>query len=153
MATKRTSKSSWTHTGLKPLSANQAFCGAKTKTYTYRKYEGHLLRTLPPLDFPKDQPLELRVVVYYSSRASDLDNALKPFIDVLQKKYNFNDNRIYRLRATKVMVKKGEENIAFKLIPFTPNGDYTYGTKETPDTEYSCAPIHDGHDPHVPQAT
>lgn len=148
-----TSNEEWTHTYLKPLSSNQAFCGKKVKTASYRKYEAHLIRTLPKVTIPKDGPLELRVVVYYSNTASDLDNALKSFIDVLQKKYNFNDNRIYRLRATKVIVPKGEENIAFKFLPFTPNGEHTYGTKTQTDEEYTCAPFHDEHSPSDVQAT
>lgn len=144
--------SPWSHTNLKPLSSNQAFCGKKVKTAAYRKYESHLLRTLPKLVIP-DGPLELRVVVYYSNTASDLDNALKSFIDVLQKRYDFNDNKIYRLRATKVIVPKGEENIAFRFLSFTPNGDHTYGTKASTDEEYSCAPLHDGHEPSNTETT
>jgi hypothetical protein len=40
---------------------------------------------------------------------------LKPFIDVLQKHYGFNDNRIYYLEVTKVKTDKGKEYISFKL--------------------------------------
>lgn len=60
------------------------------------------------------------MVVYYSNKRSDIDNCLKPFIDVLQKRYGFDDNRIYRIRITKVIVPKGSENIAFRLLPFKP---------------------------------
>lgn len=127
-----TSKEAWTHSYLKPLSVNQAFCGKKVKTALYRKYEGHLLRTLPEIEIPEG-PLELRVVVYYSNKRSDIDNCLKPFIDVLQKRYSFDDCHIYRIRITKVIVKKGDDNIAFKLLPFTPNGHTTYGDQETED--------------------
>lgn len=129
-----TSSEEWTHSYLKPLSVNQAFCGKKVKTALYRKYEGHLLRTLPDMDVPDEGQLELRVVVYYSNRNSDIDNCLKPFIDVLQKRYGFNDNRIYRIRITKVIVEKGNENIAFRILPFEPNGQTTYGnhTEEHP---------------------
>lgn len=120
-----TSKEDWIHTYLKPLSVNEAFCGKKVKTSKYRKYETHLIRNLPNIEVPEGL-LELRVVVYYSSRASDTDNCLKPLIDVLQKRYGFNDNRIYRIRITKVICPKGEENISFKLLPFEPNGETTY---------------------------
>jgi Holliday junction resolvase RusA-like endonuclease len=117
---RQVSSSEWTDSKLKPLSINQAFCGKKVKTGLYRKYEAHLMRTLPSLSVPPEGPLELRVVVYYSNRGSDIDNCLKPFIDVLSKRYDFNDNRIYRLRITKAIVKKGEENIAFRILPFVP---------------------------------
>lgn len=126
MAKTKTSKGVWTNTTLKPLSANQAFCGKKVKTAGYRKYENHLIRTLPDIEIPPDL-MELRVVVYYSNRNSDIDNCLKPFIDVLQKRYGFNDNKIYRIRITKVIVPKGQENIAFRLLPFDPNGETTNG--------------------------
>lgn len=123
-----TTSESWTHSNLKPLSANEAFCGKKVKTAGYRKYEGHLLRTLPPIEVPPDL-IELRVVVYYSNKQSDIDNCLKPFIDVLQKRYGFNDNKIYRIRITKVIVPKGQENIAFRMLPFEPNGETTNGNE------------------------
>lgn len=120
-----TSNEEWTHSNLKPLSVNQAFCGKKVKTALYRKYEGHLIRNLPDLQIPEG-PLELRVVVYYSNKASDIDNCLKPFIDVLQKRYDFDDKHIYRIRITKVIVPKGDDNLAFRILPFTPNGSTTY---------------------------
>lgn len=109
----------WTNTRLKPLSVNQAWLGRKVKSAAYRKYEEMLIKTLPDIEIPEGA-LELRVVVYYSRRSSDVDNALKPFIDVLQKRYQFNDNKIYRIVITKVIVKKGQDNIAFKILPFTP---------------------------------
>lgn len=127
-----TTDSPWSHSYLKPLSVNQAFCGKKVKTASYRRYETHLIRTLPELEIPEGE-LELRVVVYYSNKASDIDNCLKPFIDVCQKKYGFDDKRIYRLRVTKVIVPKGQDNIAFRFIPFTPNGNSTFGNETQTD--------------------
>lgn len=61
----------------------------------------------------------MRVRVGYSNRQSDIDNCLKPFIDILQKQYGFNDNRIYSLDVTKVKTEKGEEYIAFDLLPLS----------------------------------
>jgi hypothetical protein len=37
------------------------------------------------------------------------------FQDTISKKYNFNDNLIYRAFIEKVDVKKGEEYIEFKV--------------------------------------
>ena len=51
----------------------------------------------------------------FSSRGSDWDNPIKPFQDILQKKYKFNDSRIYEGHVYKKIVKKGEEYIRFKL--------------------------------------
>lgn len=101
------------------MSVNEAFIGRKVKSAKYRKYESHLIRTLPDIEIPEGL-LEVRVVVYYSSKLSDLDNAIKPFLDCLCKRYGFDDRYIYRIRMTKVIVPKGDENIAFKILPFTP---------------------------------
>lgn len=98
----------------KPMSQNKAFLGRKTKSKEYRVYEGNVMELLPALDVPEGQ-LKLTLDVYYSNRAADIDNCLKPFIDILQKEYGFNDNKIYKLDVEKFIVKKGEEKIEFKL--------------------------------------
>jgi len=46
---------------------------------------------------------------------ADVDNILKPFIDCLQLKYNFNDKMIYKLIVEKDNVPKGSEFIKFSL--------------------------------------
>lgn len=120
-----TSNSDWIWTGLKPLSANEAFApravkrgrffrGEIYKTGSYRQYEKSLLKTLPNIQIPEGK-LELKIQVHYSSAASDIDNCLKPFIDVLQKRYDFNDNRIYKITVIKELVPKGQEGIWFNL--------------------------------------
>jgi len=120
-------------TGLKPLSANQAFTGKKVKTAAYRKYENHLLRTLPDRIIPAGL-LVLRALVRYSSKLSDLDNALKPFIDVLQKRYGFNDNKIYKLEIFKEIVAKGKEEIVFELVPYTGESPTWHSNAPEPST-------------------
>lgn len=102
-----------THT--KPLSVNKAYMGKKIRTYDYNKYRKVLLEELPEnIRIPKGR-LILRMNVYYSNKASDVDNCTKPFIDILQEKYGFNDNRIYFLAVQKIVVPKGEDGIQFKL--------------------------------------
>ena len=119
------SENPWIFTGLKPLSANEAFApravkrgrfysGEIYKTEAYRKYETTLIKQLPDIQIPEGR-LKLKVKVCYSRSTSDIDNCLKPFIDVLQKRYGFNDNRIYDIRIKKEVVKKGEEGIHFWL--------------------------------------
>jgi Holliday junction resolvase RusA-like endonuclease len=75
---------------------------------------------LPTIKFP-EPPFTVVYHVYYSSKASDIDNFLKAFNDCLQKKYNFNDNQIYHSRQTKHIVSKGEEKIQFSIKPFVPD--------------------------------
>jgi Holliday junction resolvase RusA-like endonuclease len=99
---------------VKPMSQNKAFLGRKTKSAEYRVYTGNVSSFLPPLDVPEGQ-LKLTLDVYYSNRAADIDNCLKPFIDILQINYGFNDNKIYKLDVEKFIVKKGEEHIDFKI--------------------------------------
>jgi Holliday junction resolvase RusA-like endonuclease len=65
-------------------------------------------------------PLEVSLVVGLSNMASDVDNVVKPFIDVLQKKYKFNDKYIFRLIVEKKLVVKGAEFIEFYIKKMTP---------------------------------
>tara|TARA_R100001463_G_scaffold74511_1_gene128529 strand:+ start:195 stop:527 length:333 start_codon:yes stop_codon:yes gene_type:complete len=102
----------------KPLSVNNAYMGRKRKTAEYRMYEADLPMLLPEIEVPRKGDLGLRVLWGFSRPgASDIDNPLKPFIDILQKTYGFNDNRIYELIVHKVKTKKGEEFIEFDLYP------------------------------------
>ena len=100
---------------LKPLSMNEAYMGRKRKTAKYRNYETELPLFLPGLEIPSKGPLALTIRAGFSNRSSDLDNCFKPFIDILQREYSFNDNRIYEINATKVKVPVGDEYIAFNI--------------------------------------
>ncbi len=100
---------------LKPLSVNMAFQGRRFKTPIYNKYINNVIAILPRIDI-ENTKLQLNVEFGYSSKLADIDNALKPFIDCLVKKYGVDDRNIYRLEVDKVIVKKGEEYIKFKLF-------------------------------------
>lgn len=99
---------------IKALSVNQAWAGKRFKTEAYKDYEAALLLMLPRVSIPKGK-LSLSVTVAFSNSNSDCDNILKPLIDILQKKYGFNDNRIYRIELDKLICKKGAEYITFKF--------------------------------------
>lgn len=101
-------------------------------------YENHLLRVLPDLPLEPKGKMKLTAEVYYSNKLSDLDNALKPFIDCLQKRYLFNDNRIYKLEVEKFIVEKGAETILFRLDPYSQEGDKDYVPHPTDDREHRC---------------
>lgn len=98
---------------IKPLSANEIWQGRRVKTSDYRKFERDVLTILPKITVP-DGGLEIYLKWGFSSAASDWDNPIKPFQDCLQKKYGFNDNKIFRAFTEKVKVKKGNEFIEFK---------------------------------------
>ena len=102
---------------IKPLSVNEAYMGRKRKTAKYREYEAELPKLLPEIEVPLRGDLGLRVTWGFSSSASDLDNPLKPFLDILQTTYGFNDKRVHELIVHKVKTDKGDEFIEFDLYP------------------------------------
>lgn len=101
---------------IKALSVNQAWQGRRYKTKKYKAFETELLLKLPNSKKKYTGRLRLDITVGYSNTLSDLDNALKPILDILQKKYGFDDRQIYKINATKVIVNKGSEFIDFNLV-------------------------------------
>lgn len=61
-------------------------------------------------------PYLLNIVFGFSSPLADIDNGLKPFIDILQKKYEFNDKDIVELNVKKEKTVKGKEFILFEIL-------------------------------------
>ena len=101
---------------IKPLSVNEAWKGRRFKTDKYKRYQRDVMLLLRPLQIPAaPAKLAISITVGYSNSQSDVDNVAKPFIDILQKKYGFNDSRIYRLTLVKEVVKKGAEFIEFEI--------------------------------------
>ena len=99
---------------IKPLSVNQAWQGKRFKTPAYKAYERDVLLLLKPMDIP-DGDLAIEITYGFSNRQSDVDNPTKLFIDVLQKKYGFNDSRVTQLSMSKQKVDKGFEFIDFEI--------------------------------------
>lgn len=99
---------------IKPLSINEAWQGRRFKTNKYLTYEKECLLKMKTLTIPEGK-LEVHYTFGFSSAASDIDNPIKAIQDILQKKYNFNDSRIYRMVVDKVVVKKGAEFIKIKI--------------------------------------
>ena len=99
---------------IKALTVNRAWMGRRFKTDLYKQYEQDLSLLLPHIDVPEGK-LEVHYIFGVSSKASDYDNCIKQFQDIISKKYDFNDNRIYKALIEKVDVKKGEEYIEFYI--------------------------------------
>lgn len=93
---------------IKPLSINEAFQGKRFKTEKYKEYEQELWYLLPNKNIPRGK-LKVKIKAGLSSKNADIDNVAKPLIDILQKKYLFNDKMIYTLILQKEDVKKGDE--------------------------------------------
>tara|TARA_R110000782_G_C14607120_1_gene391722 strand:+ start:230 stop:580 length:351 start_codon:yes stop_codon:yes gene_type:complete len=100
---------------IKPMSVNLAWMGKRFKTPAYKKYEKIVLLMLPKnIEIP-EPPFVLTLEFGFSSAASDWDNPIKPFQDILSKKYDFNDKLIKKGIVSVENVKKGEEYIKFKI--------------------------------------
>lgn len=99
---------------VKPLSVNGAWQGRRFKTEKYKAYEQGVLSILHNKELPPP-PYRLSLIWGVRNKASDLDNPAKLFIDILQKRYNFNDKEIFELYVKKVIVPKRKEFCEFKL--------------------------------------
>ena len=101
---------------IKPLSVNQAWQGKRYKTPKYKAFEKELLLLLPPMKIEFNGDLSVELTYGFSNTLSDVDNPTKPVLDVLQKKYGFNDRQIVELNLKKEIVEKGKEFIELRII-------------------------------------
>lgn len=99
---------------IKPLSVNDCWQGQRFKTKAYLQFEKDVLLSLPKIKIP-EPPYKLELEFGFSNMASDIDNPVKPFQDLLQKKYAINDKHIVELHVKKTKVEKGKEFIKFNL--------------------------------------
>ena len=89
--------------------------GRRYKTDAYKKFERAFTLMLPrKIDLP-EPPFEIYLKWGFSNSASDFDNPIKTTIDVISKKYKFNDKLIKKGTIDTEMVEKGKEYIEFKL--------------------------------------
>lgn len=99
---------------IKALSVNKVWAGRRFKTKDYKEYEKAVLAILPKMKIP-DGGLKLKIEFGLSNKLADIDNGIKPFVDILQTKYKFNDRWIMKMGVTKKIIKKGEEYIKFSI--------------------------------------
>ena len=101
---------------IKPLSVNHARVGRTYPSAELKAYHEILGYLLPSKKIPNGK-LKVRLIFALSSKAADLDNNCKIFLDSLAAKYGFNDKQVYRIEMEKVDVKKGDEYIGFEITP------------------------------------
>lgn len=102
---------------VQPLSVNEAWKGRRIKTDKYKAYESLVQLLLPSFDIPIGL-LTISFEFGFSNTQSDADNPVKLFMDILQKKYGFNDSRVYEINIRKKIVTKGMEYVKFTILPF-----------------------------------
>lgn len=96
------------------MSYNRAYRGRVYPSAEYKQYMHDVGYLLPRLEVPKGK-LKLSLTFGFSNKASDIDNGVKAFLDLLQKKYTFNDKEVYEMTVKKEITGKGEEFIDFKI--------------------------------------
>lgn len=102
---------------IKPMSVNEAWQGRRFKTDKYKQYEIDMLLLLPKICLKFDRYC-VNIVFGMSNIGSDIDNPIKQTLDILQKKYGFNDKYIFELNVKKEITKKGSEFIKFEIKQF-----------------------------------
>jgi Holliday junction resolvase RusA-like endonuclease len=115
---------------VKPLSVNECWQGQRFKTKTYKDYEKKMLYMLKAFKLPAP-PYKVTITWGFSNITSDIDNPCKPLLDILQKKYNFNDRHIMELNLKKTKTHKGCEFIEF-LIESLPGAQEALFTPDPP---------------------
>ena len=99
---------------IKPLSVNEAWQGKRYRTQKYKSYQDFVLLLLPKIEIPSGY-LEIHLIFGFSSKLADFDNPVKLFVDILQKKYQFNDKMIKRAVIEVEHVEKKKEFIKFEI--------------------------------------
>ena len=100
---------------IKPFSVNKAWQGKRFRTDDYKRFQKDMMLLLPPLKLNFKKPLKIDLVFGFSSNASDIDNPVKPLLDILCKKYGFDDRQIVEMNLKKEVVKKNEEFIKLNI--------------------------------------
>lgn len=99
-----------------PLSINKAWQGKRFKTPIYSKYIEMALYRLPNKEkISGPVKVNLRFRIAYPKKC-DVDNFIKPILDIFVKKGYIDDDRyIYLLNASKV--QSDDEGIDFEILP------------------------------------
>jgi Holliday junction resolvase RusA-like endonuclease len=109
---------------IKPFSTNKMhYANKKVDTVEYKRYKLAIFNALKKHRFTvdKEDKYKFSLVVGYSSKLSDLDNAFKPLLDSMQRVLEFDDRQVFEIEAMKDHVKKGEEFIMVRMEKITDN--------------------------------
>jgi Holliday junction resolvase RusA-like endonuclease len=95
---------------IKPMSYNRAYRGRVYPSAEYLQYMHDVSYLLPPLKLPEGK-LKLDITFGFSNKASDIDNGVKAFLDLLQKKYGFNDSRTLKKDLWQVFARRYKKGL------------------------------------------
>lgn len=88
---------------IKPLSINRAWKGRRFRTYEYKKYEEEMLYLLPKKEMVKGKVGVLLAFYIKNPKQCDVDNFIKPVLDIIVKKGYIEDDRyVYMVQALKI---------------------------------------------------
>jgi len=100
---------------LKPLSVNKAWKGRRYKTKEYDKYIKEAMLLMPNVKVKAFDKISVNIIFGFSNKSADVDNPVKPLLDIITKKYGIDDKHIYRLSQEKVITAKGKEFIEVNI--------------------------------------
>ena len=109
---------------IKPFSANKMhYATMKRDTKEYRGFKHAMALQLAKSGFTvkESDKYKLSLIVGYSSKLSDLDNAFKPTLDAMQLALGFDDRQVFEIAALKNHVAKGDEYMLIRLETITDN--------------------------------
>ena len=94
-------------------------CKRDTKEYKGFKYDVKIQLAKSGFKVNASDKYKLSLIVGYSSKLSDLDNAFKPTLDAMQLSLGFDDRQVFEIAALKNHVKKGDEYMLIRLETIT----------------------------------
>lgn len=99
---------------IKPLSINKAFQGRRFKTKQYQDFEALCLYSMPKYQQIRNF-VSIDIIFYFKNNRSDIDNCIKPILDIIVKKgYIEDDRKIMKLTVQK-RITKGKEGFGFRI--------------------------------------
>lgn len=102
---------------VKPLSVNEVRQWKRFKTKSYKNYELLMFSLLPDnVKVPNGVPLRIEMERGFWTIASDITNPTKPLLDILSKKYGFNDKYVFETLEVKKVVWEWNQYIHIKII-------------------------------------
>ena len=99
---------------INPVSVNQCWQGRRFKTTKYKAFETEMLLKMPKAKLPP-APYRIELIFGFATASSDIDNSIKPTLDLIQKKYGINDRDVYELYVLKKVVGNGNQFINYKI--------------------------------------